>query len=328
METALDPRPPAEQSSRPESDWDAIRAWTDDKYMQFDVRPVGRGLTPAASLFSTRIGAIVMTHFSYGVGVDLRDFDADAGNVLVLTTIRGWTSHGVSTRRSIELTAGQSFVADCSRTAYRLSADPDHLQLNLTIPHRVLADLALRWYGRVPGDELWAHLSPVGGPDSPWLSLLEYASRTAAAAPELAASGRVGINLQEMIVAQLLEDWSQRAGVDLAGEPAIAAPGYVRRAVGYIDEHLSDLPTVADTAAAVGVSARTLSASFTRYLGVSPRAWIIEQRLQRVYRDLSAGAPSVAQAARSWGYVNMGVFAAAYRRRFGENPSQTLARHC
>ncbi|MGW0038641.1 AraC family transcriptional regulator [Gordonia sp. NPDC003376] len=323
----LDPRPAVNRGLiGVESDWDVIRTWTDDKYMRFDAHPIGRGIAPASSMFSVPIGEITMTRFSYGVGVDLANFDADSGNVLVLTTLRGWTHHAAGTRFGAELTVGQTYVADCSRVDYSLVADPDHLQLNLTIPHRLLADLALRWWGYVPDDRLWTHRCVVGGPDSAWLALLGYAARTAAVAPDQVASGRIGANLQEMIAAHLLDEWAQRAGIDLSRAPMVAAPGYVRSAVRYIDEHARDLPTVTDVAAVAGVSVRGLGGGFSRYLGMSPRAYLVEQRLQGVYRELSAGAPSVAVVARSWGYVNMSVFAAAYRRRFGENPSATLAR--
>jgi hypothetical protein len=37
---------------------------------------------------------------------------------------------------------GESFIADRSRVDYRIDLDPDHLQLNLTIPHVVLERVA------------------------------------------------------------------------------------------------------------------------------------------------------------------------------------------
>lgn len=309
-----------------ERDWERIRSWTDDKYMPFQVRPVGRERSPASSMFSVSVADITMTHFSYGVEVDLTDFDPDAGNVLVLTTLRGRTRHSATDTAVAELGAGQTFVVDCSRADYHLVADPDHLQLNLTIPHRMLADLALRWWGQVPDDRLWRHRCVVGGPGSPWLALLSYAARTASVAPDDVATGRIGLHLQEMIAGQLLNDWAGAADLDLRASPGVAAPAYVRLGVRYIDEHARELPTVAEVAQVAGVSVRALSGAFLRYVGMSPRAYLVEQRLQGVYRDLTNGAPTVAAAARSWGYVNMGVFAAAYRRRFGELPSATLGR--
>ena len=326
MQTELDPRPHADRACRPETDWEAIAAWTDVHYMPFHVRPVDPRATPSSSMYSIEIGEMTMTRFAYGTEVALRDFDQEAGNALVLTTLRGRTRHGIGAAARAELTSGQTFVADCSRTDYRLGADDDHLQLNLTVSHSLLADLALAWWGRVPDDRLWGHGCIIGGPGSPWLSLLQYAARTSAAAPEEVATGRIGRNLQEMIAAQLLGDWARRADVDIDCGPAVAAPGYVRAAVRYIDEHARELPTVVEIAGAVGVSARSLSGAFTRYLGTSVRDHLVEQRMQGVYRDLRSTAISVTAAAHGWGYVNLGVFAGAYRRRFGENPSETLAR--
>ncbi|MFC0313397.1 AraC family transcriptional regulator [Gordonia phosphorivorans] len=327
MSTELDPRPRSARIPSRENDWDAIRSWTDDKYMQFDVRPVGRRLTPDSSMFSVPIGDITMTHFNYGIHVDLDGFDTDSGNVLVLTTLNGWTRHSANRLREAELTVGETFVVDCDHSRYRLGAGPDHLQLNLTVPHRLLADLALRWYGHVPDARLWTQANPVGGPNSPWLSLLAYAARTASVAPDEVATGRIGLHLQEMLAAQLLADWAERAGIELGADTPVAAPGYVRTAAQYIDQHARDLPTVTEIAAVAGVSARSLSGAFRKYLGATPRGYLIERRLQGVYRELSTGAVSVAAVAGAWGYVNMGAFAAAYRSRFGENPSQTLRRN-
>ncbi|NLG45091.1 AraC family transcriptional regulator [Gordonia sp. (in: high G+C Gram-positive bacteria)] len=326
MQSDLDPRPRDRRALVPETNWDAIAEWTDDKYMQFDVQPVGRAIAPASSMFSIDIGEITMTHFSYGTEVSLRDFDAEAGNVLVLTTLRGRTRHRVGHRTDAVLSTGQTFVADCSRADYRLGADDDHLQLNLTVPHRLLADLALRWWGHVPDDSLWSRGCEIGGAGTPWINLLGYATSTAAVAPDEVSSGRIGQHLQETIAAQLLRDWALRAEVDLERRSTVAAPGYVRAAVHYIEANARDLPTVAEIAGAAGISVRSLSGGFSRYLGTSVRSYLVEQRLQGVYRELLSGGTSVTASAHGWGYVNLGVFAASYRRRFGEKPSETLAR--
>ncbi|MFC7450012.1 AraC family transcriptional regulator [Rhodococcus daqingensis] len=306
-------------------DWDEIKQWSDSVYMPYLVRPTDRALMPAASMYSAKIADITLTRFAYGVPVAIGEFAPESGNVLVLTTIRGATRHSVAHGRSADVTSGGTFVVDCSRVDYRFEADPEHLQLNLTIPHQLLADLALRWWGSVPDDRLWRHKCVIGGPGTTWLALMEYVVRTLAEAPDRVADGRVGINLQEMIAAQLLTDWTTRAGTELGPPTALHAPGYVRRAVRYIDENARDLPTASEIALAAGVSVRALSGAFRRYLDTTPRDYLREQRLQGVRRELLAGRSStVAEAAGAWGYVNLGMFAAAYRRRFGENPAQTV----
>lgn len=323
MTPVFDPRPASARNRPGASDWDMIRAWTSDKYMNFDVRPHGRRITPSSSMYSVAVGEVTMTHFTYGIHVDLDRFAPDSGNILVLTTLGGNTRHADQRTRT-ELTGGQTYVVDCAHAPYRLEADADHLQLNLTIPRRLLTDLSLRWYGTTPDSRLWSRPCVVGGTGSPWLSLLEYATRTAAADPAAVASGPAGRHLEEMLVAQLLTDWSREAGVDPAEPQSVPAPGYVRAAVHYIDENARDLPTVTEIAAAAGVSARALSGGFAKYLEMSPRTYLNERRLRGVRSELAAGADSVAAVAHAWGYVNLGSFAAAYRRRFGENPSQTM----
>lgn len=96
----------------------------------------------------------------------------------------------------------------------------------------------------------------------------------------------------------------------ISPSPLLSRARYVRTAVQYIDEHVKDLPTVAETARVAGVSVRALNGAFHKYVGMSPRAYLIERRLQGVHRALTAGALSVSSAAHEWGYVNMGVFAA------------------
>lgn len=101
----------------------------------------------------------------------------------------------------------------------------------------------------------------------------------------------------------------------------------MRTAVHYIEAHARDLPTVTDIAAAAGTSVRSLSGGFSRYLGTSVRSYLVEQRLQGVYRELRSGGTTVTASAHGWGYVNLGVFAAAYRRRFGRSPQRPWPAH-
>ncbi|QBJ95441.1 AraC family transcriptional regulator [Rhodococcus sp. ABRD24] len=327
MLPTFDPRTCGERAAGLVTDWDEIKQWSDTVYMPYEVRPVGRSLAPASSMFSAKIGEMTLTRFCYGVPVTIGEFAPEAGNILVLTTLAGWTRHAVTAKSSVDLTIGETFVADCSRVDYRLDADAAHLQLNLTVPHRMLADLALSWWGWVPDDRLWRHKCVIGGPGSPWLALMEYVTRTLSGSRDLVDHERVGVNLQELIAAQLLADWAAGAGIEPTSTSGVRAPGYVRRAVRYIEDNAQDLPTVSEVAGSVGVSVRALSGAFREYLGITPRDCLREQRLQGVRRELSASTTTtVAAAAGAWGYVNMGVFAAAYRRRFGENPSDTLSR--
>jgi AraC-like DNA-binding protein len=107
-----------------------------------------------------------------------------------------------------------------------------------------------------------------------------------------------------------------------------AAPAAVSRAAAFIDEHVSQPVTVAQVAAAAGVTPRALQYAFRRRYGMTPTGYLRQARLERADRELCSAQPgdgvSVAGIARKWGWAGRTQFTAAYRRRFGIPPSQTL----
>jgi AraC-like DNA-binding protein len=84
--------------------------------------------------------------------------------------------------------------------------------------------------------------------------------------------------------------------------------------------------TAGDMAEIAGVSIRRLQEGFRDYVGVSPRQCLTDLRLARVREDLLRGGDglTVADVAMRWGLMHTGRFAAAYRRKYGESPSETL----
>ena len=101
----------------------------------------------------------------------------------------------------------------------------------------------------------------------------------------------------------------------------------LRDAVRFIEEHAAERPGVGAIAAAAGLSERGLQEVFGRTLATTPTRFLRDHRLDQVRSELlRPGAPSaVAATARRWGFGNPGRFAAAYRERFGEDPSTTVA---
>ena len=88
-------------------------------------------------------------------------------------------------------------------------------------------------------------------------------------------------------------------------------------------------PLPFELAGSAGVSVRTLNAAFREYRQCTPMQALREARLNGVRAELLS-APSGARVrgvAEAWGYANLGIFAAGYRSRFGESPSDTLRRH-
>ena len=308
-------------------DWDEVQEFCRTVYMPYRVRPLERGSRPDSTMISAKAGRVTMTRFCYGTSIYLDRFDPEAGNILVLNTLRGKLSHQTG-KAPASTAAGESFVVDCSRADYWLEGDADHMQFNLTIPHDVMAETAARWFGFVPDDRLWCSRIKFGGPNSPWLALLDYAARSIAGPGPLPAGGAMGRYLEEIICLELLRQWSTAAGVRLEDGARQAAPGYVRRAEEILEAEARQAPVIGDVARRVGVSARTLSGGFQRFRGQSPREFLAGRRLDGFRAELLAAPAgrSVSDIASDWGFVNLGALAGRYRDRFGELPSHTLAR--
>jgi AraC family transcriptional regulator, ethanolamine operon transcriptional activator len=86
-------------------------------------------------------------------------------------------------------------------------------------------------------------------------------------------------------------------------------------------------PSIAELARQIGVPERTLRTAFHRTYGVSPQEYLRLQRLYQARRLLRAGLQdqtNVSEIAFSLGFWDLGRFAGAYRRLFGERPSVTL----
>ena len=104
----------------------------------------------------------------------------------------------------------------------------------------------------------------------------------------------------------------------------------VRGSIEYIEAHLRDRITMADIARGVHMSIRAVQQGFQEELGTSPMLYLRDRRLERARGDLVDGLPSdgvtVTEVAERWGFHHLGSFAALYRKRWGESPSETLRR--
>lgn len=104
-----------------------------------------------------------------------------------------------------------------------------------------------------------------------------------------------------------------------------AVPAYVRRAEEFMRANSTNPIRIADVAVAAGCSVRNLHGVFRRFRGMTPLAALHAIRLDAVSEELRTGrsGTSAAAVARRHGFTNLARFATAYRRRFGEAPSET-----
>ena len=87
---------------------------------------------------------------------------------------------------------------------------------------------------------------------------------------------------------------------------------------------------IAEVAVAAGCSVCNLNGVFRRFRGTTPLTALHAIRLDAVREALLAGGTgtvaSAAAVARRHGFTNLARFATAYRRRFGDVPSETAHR--
>ncbi|MFI5842852.1 AraC family transcriptional regulator [Catenuloplanes sp. NPDC051500] len=114
---------------------------------------------------------------------------------------------------------------------------------------------------------------------------------------------------------------------ELAEPPVPSRPRTVKRAIDAMEADPSRPFTTSTLAHLAGVSVRSLQDGFRRHVGVTPMIYLQEVRLGRAHLDLTTSGPggsTVSEVAHRWGFAHLGRFAAAYRRRFGTLPSETL----
>ncbi|MCE0764601.1 AraC family transcriptional regulator [Pseudonocardia kujensis] len=160
-----------------------------------------------------------------------------------------------------------------------------------------------------------------------WIDLVRWTIRDAEGGRlldnPLAAARVEDLIMMGLLTAQRLDDHDDEA-LDSR------LPAQLARAVELIHEHADRPLTLTDLAEAAGTSVRTLQAGFRRHLDTSPSAYLRNLRLDRTREDLEGRAEDdpagVTTVALRWGFTHVPRFAALYRQRFGELPSETLRR--
>ena len=109
---------------------------------------------------------------------------------------------------------------------------------------------------------------------------------------------------------------------------AAALPRAVRRARDHLVAHATEPLDLEGLAAVAGVGIRALQIGFRRHFGLSISHMLQELRLAQLNARLSRGgeAGRVTDLAIDLGFTHLSRMASAYRRKFGETPSETLRR--
>jgi AraC-like DNA-binding protein len=136
------------------------------------------------------------------------------------------------------------------------------------------------------------------------------------------------IEFEDWLMTGLLMAQRHNYSAILEGATRAMAPS---RAVAIARELIENHPewdhTVGSLAEAANVGVRALQVAFASHLDVSPKEYLTRVRMQRAHDELRAlhsDSVTVNQVVAKWGLGHPGRFAAAYKKRFGELPSETL----
>lgn len=133
-----------------------------------------------------------------------------------------------------------------------------------------------------------------------WRGVLEHAR----------ASAHLALWLSEFLLAAEPE---REDGEARGADPFEAAERHARRLA-------PRLPTVAELAAYCGMSREHFARAFKQARGLSPSAFLDNERWQQAQRLLTDGSDSLAKVAQQLRYTDPSAFSRAFRRRFGCSP--------
>jgi AraC-like DNA-binding protein len=149
--------------------------------------------------------------------------------------------------------------------------------------------------------------------------------------PDGAADNPVALaSLTDLILSLVLRGVPHNYLERLENRRRGAVPAYIRRAEEFMHANAATAIRMEQVAHAAGCSVRTLGAVFRHFRDTTPLAALHAIRLERVQAELSRGMTSEfsAEVVRRYGFTNSSRFTTAYRRRFGEAPSDTIKRGC
>ena len=96
----------------------------------------------------------------------------------------------------------------------------------------------------------------------------------------------------------------------------------VAKGITFIEAHLLQEIGVSDVANAVNYSQFYFSREFTRHTHISVYDYIMRRKLSESYKELYAGRPKIVDLACRYGFQSHEVYTRAFRKFFGENPSE------
>lgn len=277
-------------------------------------------------LTGLRLGTLTVGRLTYGRLVRLHT--AEASQVHVNVALRGNATSRMGDGAAVTTGPGEGLVFSPGSPA-EITWSGDCVQLCLMIPQASLEAQLEQLLGRSVGGRLTFDFAadlqtPLG---HRWRTVLDILVHELDHPTDMCQHPVAARHFENLVLDGLLLGQPHSLREAVLGGP-LGRPGVaIRRAIELIEERPSEPWTTVHLATSVHLSVRALQEGFRRDVGMPPMTYVRQVRLRRAREALQAAerdATTVRAVAADLGILHMGRFAAAYRKAFGEPPSDTL----
>jgi len=194
-------------------------------------------------------------------------------------------------------------------------------------------------YGLHPSADTWEHLWVLFQPRPQWSEWLEWETLNEGIS-NLTLPGKDSLTIMEGLFRRLIalkddgSEYQDDLQHNLLEEILIRAKGFsttrdralpdkrIQSACDYMQAHLAEKFSVDDVAAACNLSTSRLAHLFKDHMGVSPKSWSNNLRLQQARRLLLGNSDSINYIARQVGYEDSSQFTKYFKRNLGCSPRE------
>ncbi len=282
------------------------------------------GSSLAARLHGVQARTLSLWRLEYGDAVTVEETRPGGDFLIVQLPLAGAVS--VECDEGRWLVRPGSGVIMPSHIPHRLSWEAGAAQIILKVPLIRLGQEYTRLTGTVTQTPLRfdRHIDLSASDGEQWSALLRYfCEQIACPAPLGWLKAQTA---EEALMRHLLCAQSSSLKDHFLGDEGIQTPQSLQRARQFMEANLQEDISLSDIARHCGASVRSLTRMCRLQYGASPMQLLRSMRLDRIREDLlrPSADNNVSEIAMRWGYTHVGRFAAAYRERFGEAPSETL----
>ncbi|MCU1599256.1 MAG: Xylulose kinase [Glaciihabitans sp.] len=309
-------------------DIDHARQVLSDVFLPLDFSSASASTALDLRLNVIKVGRVTAGYLRFGDAVRIRTSEATDYHVDIPLTGRATMRAGMHSpvyatpRTAAVFMPGHPADLDC---------DKDFAQVSLMVPRAELQLQLENLLGRSVVKPLVfsAALDLTTGPGRTVLQtlrLIDQASKNERGPLQHPLAAQ---RLEQVLMESLLFAQPHNHSAALSSTAASAGPRPVAQAVELLKATPEHAWTVSELAGDVGVSVRSLQEGFRRGMSNTPMAYLRQLRLEQIHEELSSAAPgsvTVTEVAARWGISHFGRFAASYRRRFSERPSDTMRR--